>query len=98
MGGVCPFSTYKDSLGKPREGFHATRLPLDVAANDTLGTAAIALLVSTWYDISLWKSALGIFALGEAAHYVFGVDTAVIIALKSLGRSGHLKAASPEHQ
>ena len=74
-----------DVLGKPREGFHAARLPnIDIAANDTLGTLGIAALISAVYEIPLWKTSMGLFAIGEAAHLAFGVETAVVKAVKRL--------------
>ena len=77
-----------DMLGKPREGFHAARLPkLDIATNDTLGTLGIAVAVSAVYEIPLWKTTIALFAVGEVAHMAFGVDTAVIKALKNMLRS-----------
>ena len=75
---------FKDSLGKPREGFHASRLPGDIATNDTLGTLGIASLISTVYDIPLWKTTVTLFVVGEVAHLSFGVETAVIQAIKKL--------------
>lgn len=74
-----------DVLGKPREGFHAARLPnLDIATNDTLGTLGIAVAFSAVYEIPLWKTTTALFVIGEAAHVAFGVDTAVVKAVKRL--------------
>ena len=74
-----------DVLGKPREGFHAARLPkIDIAANDTLGTLGIAAMISAVYDIPLWKTMTGLLVVGEGAHLAFGVETAVVKAVKRL--------------
>ena len=77
-------SSIADALGKPREGFHAERMAGDLAKNDVLGTVAIALMISAYWDVPLWKSAAGLFLLGEAAHLAAGVDTAVIVRLKNI--------------
>ena len=73
-----------EALGKPREGFHAERMVGDLARNDVLGTIAIAVMVSAYWDVPLWKSLGGLFLLGEIAHVAAGVDTAVIVGLKNI--------------
>ena len=73
-----------DALGKPHEGFHSARMPGDLAVNDVVGTFAIAAMVSVYFDMPLWKSAIGLFALAEVSHFAFGVDTAVVLKIKSL--------------
>jgi hypothetical protein len=74
----CP---YKHILGIPEKGFHATRL-FGLALNDTLGTIVLAFIVTYIYEVSLWKSLLGMFVLGEVLHYLFGVQTAFLTAIR----------------
>lgn len=73
----CP---YKYILGIPEKGFHATRL-FGFALNDTLGTIALAFIVTYIYRVSLWKSLVGMFVLGEVLHYLFGVQTAFLTSI-----------------
>ena len=74
----CPFAK---SLGVPLEGFHSHRT-LGVATNDVVGTIGLALITSYAFDIDLTKSMVGWFVGAEIMHYAFGVDTAVLKALK----------------
>lgn len=70
----CP---YKDILGIPKKGFHSTRF-FGFALYDTLGTIVLALLVTYFFGVTLWKSILGMFILGEVLHYIFGVQTSFL--------------------
>jgi hypothetical protein len=70
----CP---YKDIFGIPGTGFHSQRF-MGLALNDTLGTIVLAVLVTYFFNVSLWKSIIGMFLLGEILHYVFGVQTAFL--------------------
>ena len=70
----CP---YKYIFGQPNKGFHSTRL-FGFALYDTLGTIVLAMLVTYFFKISLWKSILGMFILGEVLHYIFGTQTAFL--------------------
>ena len=74
----CP---YKHILGIPEKGFHATRL-FGLALNDTLGTIVLAFIVTYIYEVPLWKSLIGMFVLGELLHYLFGVQTAFLTAIR----------------
>lgn len=74
----CP---YKHILGIPEKGFHAIRL-FGLALNDMLGTIGLAFIVTYIYEVSLWKSLLGMFVLGEVLHYLFGVQTAFLTAIR----------------
>lgn len=73
----CP---YKDILGIPKRGFHSTRL-FGFAMNDTLGTIAIAGLISYFWSFSFWKTLFWTFVIGEVLHYMFGVQTAFLTLL-----------------
>ena len=73
---LCKF---RDVLGKPGEGLHWSRIPvLDIALNDVLLTAMIALVtaqlnIRRWpYHFLLW------FLLAEILHLLFCVQTKVI--------------------
>jgi hypothetical protein len=74
----CP---YKHILGIPEKGFHATRL-FGLALNDTLGTIVLAFILTYIYEVPLWKSLIGMFVLGELLHYLFGVQTAFLTAIR----------------
>jgi hypothetical protein len=74
----CP---YKYILGIPEKGFHATRL-FGFALNDTIGTIVLAFIVTYIYEVPLWKSLMSMFVLGEVLHYLFGVQTAFLTAIK----------------
>ena len=70
----CP---YKYIFGIPKKGFHSKRF-LGIALYDTLGTIGLALLVTYFFKVSVWKSLVGMFVLGEVLHYLFGVQTAFL--------------------
>lgn len=70
----CP---YKDILGIPQKGFHASRL-MGFALNDTLGTIALALLIAYVWKLNFWRTLLITFIVGEVLHYLFGVQTAFL--------------------
>jgi len=73
---------YRDALGKPRQGFHAMRIPgLDVAARDTIGTFVIAVLLALIFKWSIWKTVLGAFIIGLLMHALFGVKTKLTVLL-----------------
>lgn len=76
-------SRFSDALGKPRQGFHAARIPvLDIALWDTVGTIAIAggLAWALGGNVPFWI--LFAFALGVILHWVFGVKTRVATVLR----------------
>jgi len=70
----CPFAS---ALGVPGEGFHKQRIG-DFALNDILGTMTLAYTTSAVTQTDYSKNLLLWFAAGEAAHYAFGVKTAVL--------------------
>ena len=73
----CP---YRFIFGVPEKGFHSTRF-FGFALNDTLGTIVLAFIVTYIYEVSLWKSLVGMFVLGEVLHYLFGAQTAFLTAI-----------------
>lgn len=75
-------SSLRDVFGAPRTGFHAARLPGDIAAYDTIGTIGVAMLLSAYTRSSLWATLAGLFVIGEAAHLALGVDTTIATAIK----------------
>jgi hypothetical protein len=76
----CP---YAHALGVPGQGVHAKRI-FGLALNDMLMTIAGGFVIAFLFNISVWKSVLGFFVLGEVLHYVFGTQTAF---LKMIGLS-----------
>jgi hypothetical protein len=78
---------YKDVLGLPREGIHATRIPwLDYALWDVVGTIGITwLLVFLFAEDKSWQNTLRwivvAFALGLFLHVIFGVRTKMTTTL-----------------
>ncbi len=72
----CPFSQYKNILGKPNQGFHSIRL-LDTAILDYVGAIGVAMLI-TWKSnkkIPLVVSTVLTFIGAEFLHMLFGVET-----------------------
>lgn len=73
-------------FGKPREGFHEARTYGDLARNDIIGTALLAILISKKYDINIIKSFGGLFIAGEALHLIFGVKTPVTNQINKISK------------
>jgi len=73
MNSLCK---YKDSLGKPNEGFHSTRL-FNIAIFDLLGTITIAFLISYFLDKPFWIIFIGLFISGIILHRLFCVNTTI---------------------
>jgi hypothetical protein len=67
-------------FGVPGTGFHSTRV-FGFALYDTLGTIAIAWLISYFFGYTFWKVLLFAFVLGEVLHYIFGTPTAFLKAI-----------------
>jgi hypothetical protein len=70
----CP---YKFLFGVPEKGFHERRF-MGLAFNDTFGTLAIAIVIAFVFKLSVWKTFLVLFVLGEVLHYLFGTQTAFL--------------------
>ena len=77
---------YKDYLGKPKEGFHETRIPLlNIALYDTLATFVLSVIISliiyyfnksNFLKIFLKTTAI-LFILGIILHGIFCVNTTI---------------------
>ena len=70
----CP---YANALGVPGEGVHAKRI-FGLAFNDIVATIIGAIIFSLLFNVSLWKSLVFWFVVGEVLHYVFGTQTAFL--------------------
>jgi hypothetical protein len=70
------FCQYRDSLGKPNEGFHSTRL-FGMAAYDVLGTIIIIIALAYYFDASLLMTAGIVTIITVLAHRLFCVNTAL---------------------
>ena len=62
---------YKDSLGKPNEGIHSTRI-FGLAFYDIIGMIIIIIVLSNWYEYA-W---LVVPIATVFIHWLFGVETA----------------------
>lgn len=69
--------SYKNSLGKPGEGFHQSRI-LGFALYDIIGTIIIAFIIGYISNISFWITFLLLFIVAQILHYIFCVDTEFI--------------------
>lgn len=69
--------------GVPKKGFHAARF-LGISLNDTLGTIMLAYLSARYYNSSVIKHFVYWFIIGQIFHFLFCVDTSVILALKNV--------------
>lgn len=80
-----PENKISEIFGKPEEGVHAHTIPhINLATLDTLGTIAIAGAISYYWDLPFLKTLVGTFAIGEAAHIAFGVETRFIKSIKKI--------------
>lgn len=77
---------YKSILGNPGVGVHSYRL-FNLAVVDVALTVLLAYLLSVWKRWTFWKTFVGLFVLGEILHYIFCVDTAVIVAIDGFLRN-----------
>jgi len=76
---------YKSILGISGVGVHSYRL-FNLPVVDVALTVLLAYLLSVWKRWIFWKTFIGLFVLGEILHYIFCVDTAVIVAMRGLFR------------
>jgi hypothetical protein len=77
---------YRDSLGKPNEGFHEKRIEyLNIALYDTLGTFGISLILSliiycfrrsNFFKILIWTTLI-LFLSAIIIHRIFCVNTTI---------------------
>ncbi len=68
------FCQYKDSLGKPNEGFHSTRL-FGLAAYDVLGTIILIIALAYYLDTSVLMIAGVVTIITILIHRLFCVNT-----------------------
>jgi len=71
---MCIFAQYKDILGVPREGIHATRL-YDFAIVDFVMTFIGACIIAYFFKMNVFFVFLYLFILGEYLHILFCVET-----------------------
>lgn len=74
---MCDLHKYKDLIGKPGEGIHSYRM-FGIAIVDLAVTVGAAYLIS---DNNFWATLIIILIIMIYSHYIFGVDTAVNVAL-----------------
>jgi len=80
----CPFpflGQYKDIFGKPREGLHSYRF-MDIAIVDSLATIILGIVISFVFNLDLLPCLFVTFIVGEITHYLFCVDTKIILLTK----------------
>ena len=80
----CPFpflSEYKDIFGKPREGVHSYRF-MNIAIVDSLATIILGIIISFVFNLDLLPCLFVTFIVGEISHYLFCVDTEIILLVK----------------
>jgi hypothetical protein len=77
----CPF---KDIFGKPGTGVHSLRGPGNIAVVDTTLTIIGAFLLSKYFKTPFLITLLLFFLIGELLHWIFCVDSTVILKIKSL--------------
>lgn len=63
-------------MSTPREGIHATRIPvLDVALWDVVGTVVVAVVVALVFRWPVWATLAGAFLLGVLVHAALKIKT-----------------------
>lgn len=86
------FSEYKDIFGAPGTGVHSHRT-LGMATVDLFATVGAAGLVSWYFDYSFLYVLIVLLVIGIIVHYLFGVNTALNVAIfgetKDLNFSGN---------
>jgi|688.fasta_scaffold974801_2 hypothetical protein len=68
---LCKF---KDSLGKPGEGFHSTRIA-GFALYDILGTLFIILVCVIYFQTELLETTIILIGITIFSHWIFCVPT-----------------------
>lgn len=74
---ACPYAFI---FGRPGEGAHSHRI-FGYATVDTIGTILIAILITYYWNIPLWKTIVGSFVIAEVSHYLVGVQTAFLTTI-----------------
>jgi hypothetical protein len=69
------FCQYRDSLGKPGEGFHTHFL--GIAIFDLLGTILIGYVIWKYTDINPWYIGIVLALITILSHRLFCVNTTV---------------------
>jgi hypothetical protein len=73
---MCIFARWSETLGRPREGVHAARIPgVDVALWDVVGTIVGGLLIAWVTGWSVWATVACAFVAGVVAHLLFCIQT-----------------------
>jgi len=70
----CPFSQFKNALGKVNEGVHQYKV-LNTAIVDYLLTLLGAFTLTYFSKIPLVLTTVGLFITGMVLHLLFGVKT-----------------------
>ena len=77
---LCQF---QHVAGRPREGFHAARIPvIDVALWDVVGTICIAIVLAHWFQTNVGWTLLMVFAVAVLLHWLFCVETTIMRKLR----------------
>jgi hypothetical protein len=71
---------YKYLFGVPGQGVHQYRI-FNIGIIDILTTILGAYILSYLFSFSFLKTLLVLFIVGEFIHYIFCVDTAVMVFL-----------------
>jgi hypothetical protein len=91
------FCEHKDALGKPGEGFHASRIG-PFAAGDLIATIIVAIIIAIIWNVNILLAFGGLFVAGALLHWAFCVDTAFMkmIGLSNDSDSGDMDADAGE--
>lgn len=73
---ICPFKTYSEIFGKPKQGVHSYRI-LDLAFVDIIMTIIGAIIISLVFKINLFLTLIFLFLLGIVLHRLFCVNTTI---------------------
>jgi hypothetical protein len=73
---MSDLSKYKDSLGVPGQGVH--KHVGGIAIYDVVGTIGVSYGISKLTGWSFATTVVSAFVIGEIAHHMFSVDTAVM--------------------
>ena len=67
---------YKDSLGKPKEGVHSTRV-FGLAFWDVMMTVVSGILIAKQFKLKVMETITALFIIGIVSHRVFCVRTTI---------------------
>ena len=74
---------YKDSLGIPNEGVHSISV-FGIAIVDVIFTLIGAYILNKYFNIGLIVMFIFLLIIAEFLHYIFCVETRLILAVKSI--------------